>query len=222
MKILSSPKLTTLTQDLNRLKALASQSREKVWKLTKTLHPTNLDSTVSNVTYAKPRNYAWIGFEDVPRSVVSVDSEQNETTRNEELKLTLAGNTIAPTVSVTEQLETEQRQWQAYEHAIEFRTREVDAERTALAKSYTKQCKPKHDQMMQRLTKSMVEMHSAYIELHDMNRSLVDSGIGLHGLCADLPEFLSSPRDKYSEMAEFLREAKREGYIKEVPAELRL
>jgi hypothetical protein len=75
---------------------------------------------------------------------------------------------------------------------------------------------------MVRICKSMLELHAAYSEAYSLKRHLLDSEIGLYGICLTPPEFLSNPSNPHSELSEFIRMAHRKGYIKEVPSELRL
>jgi hypothetical protein len=216
MTILTSPKLTALTEDREALKAKAKQSRDEYWRLTKLLNPAHMDVTVSHIEFAKPLNYAVIGIEhSLPHSVVSTDPQgQEEAARkNDELQRTLAGQPLADSKSIREKLESTHRQWIAYEDAIEFRTREIDSERAALAVQYCKQLRPKYEDQMKRLCKTLIESHAALQELNALKRHLIDNQLGTRcGVCTDMPDFLPSPND--SEWGDFFRDAKRAGWIK--------
>jgi hypothetical protein len=222
-----SEKLTALLSDLDKLKAKAKQSQTEVWRLTKRLSPQLLDSTVIRTTDADAPAAAFIGIKtplDKPGVVSTGTEDKNEAARNNDiLQRTLAGESLAGSTDIKAQLELEHRQWSAYEQAIEFLEREIEREKAILADEYSKKLKPKHDDLMRQLCKPMLEMHAAWASVYDLKRHLIDTGVNLRGLCLTLPEsFLSTPSNKYSELAEFLRAAKREGYIKEIPSELEL
>jgi hypothetical protein len=213
--ILKSPKLTSLLEDRDKLKARAAQSRAEVWRMTQILSPQPNDSTVITVLDVK-------GEAARNKGVVFTGGidEQAEAARKEDaLKRTLAGEPLADSTSLKEKLEKEHRQWHAIEEAIEFRTREIEHERTALAIQYCKEQKPKHDDLLRRVCKTLWEFHAEWSELYKFKRHLIDHEIGLRGICLTLPDFLGAPNDKHSELADFLRAAKREGYVNSIPKE---
>ena len=219
---LESDKLTALSEQLAKLKASATQSRAEGWRLTKLSAPQIHDATVTrSVDGGPPPKTAFIGIKNSPNKpgVLSTGAnEQDETARKEDaLRRTLAGETLPETIGVKEQLEKVTRQYAAYEHAIEFVTREIERERAVLAAEYCKKAKPTHDELMRKVCNPMLELHAAWKELNDFKQHLIDADIGLRGICLDLPDFLGAPNDKYSEMAEFLVVAKSKGYINELP-----
>jgi hypothetical protein len=225
-QVLKSPKLTSLLEDRDKLKARAPQSRAEVWRLTKQLSPQAHDATVSVVMDDDAPTRARIGLKGGrnEKGVVYTGGldEQDEAARREDaLKRTLAGDPLAESIDIKAQLEREHRQWSAIEDAIEFRNREIERERAVLAIQYCKELKPKHDDIMRKLSKSLLETHAAWLELFNLKRHLVDNEVGLRGLCLTLPNFLGAPNDKHNEMADFLNTAKRDSFIKEVPEELR-
>jgi hypothetical protein len=221
-----SDKLTALLEDRGKLKVKAKQSQAEVWRLTKLLSPQIHDETVTRTTDADEPTAAFIGIKtarDKPGVMYTGTGEQNEAARKDDiLKRTLAGEQLADTTDIKAQLEKEHRQWTAYESAIEYLNREIDKEESILSSEYCKRLKPKEKELMTRICEPLLELHAAYSEAYRLKRHLIDSGIGLHGLCLTLPEFLSTPNNPHSEFGDFLRVAKREGYIKEVPSELRL
>jgi hypothetical protein len=221
-----SDKLTESLQSLETHKSKAKQSQAKVWRLTKLLSPQLLDSTVTRTTDADAPTAAFIGIKktrDKPGVVFTGTEDKNEAARKDDiLQRTLAGENLEVSTDIKAQLELEHRQWSAYEQAIEHLNREIDKEKSVLAIQYCKELKPKHDDLMSRLCKPMLELHAAYSEVYNLKRHLIDSGVSLRGICLTLPDFLSTPNNPHSEFADFLRAAKREGYIKEVPSELRL
>jgi hypothetical protein len=225
--ILTSPKLTELKQKLDPLKVKAKKSQAEVWRLTKMMSPQLLDSTVIRTTDADAPTAAYIGIK-TPRDkpgVVStgiIDERAEAARKNDILQRTLAGESLEGSTDIKAQLELEHWQQAAYESAIEHLNREIDKEKSVLAKEYCKQLKPKYEDLMRRLCKQTLELHAAYSEVYDLKRHLIDNEIGLHGVCLTMPNFLSTPNNPYSEFADFLRAAKSEGFIKEVPKELRL
>jgi hypothetical protein len=60
------------------------------------------------------------------------------------------------------------------------------------------------------------------VELYTLERHLINSGVGLRGLSLTLPDFFPNPIDKTSDLADFVREAKREGFINSIPKEFNL
>jgi hypothetical protein len=172
-----------------------------------------------------PPKTAYIGLKNSPNKpgVLSTGvNEQDDAARKEDvLRRTLAGEPLPETIGVKEQLEKVNRQYAAYEDAIEFVTREIEREKTALAIQYCEQQKPKEAELLRRVCKPMLELHAAWSEAYGFRQHLIDSGIGLRGLCLDLPDFLGAPNDKYNEMAMFLVIAKSKGYIKELPKDFR-
>jgi hypothetical protein len=226
--ILTSPKLTELEQKLEILKPKAKASQAEVQRLSKLQYPTAwLDSTVVRVTDIEAPTAAFLGFK--PRggqaSVVSTGSKEQDdmASKQDILNRTIAGESFADMPGIKEQLEKAQRQWAAFEDAIGHLTREIEREKDVLAAQYAKSLKPKHDDLMAKLCKSMLDVHAAWSDVYSLKRELIDSGIGLRGLCLNLPEsFLSTPANSYSELASFFATAKRDGHIREVPQSLRM
>jgi hypothetical protein len=147
--------------------------------------------------------------------------DKTEAARQDDiLKRTLAGESLTDSVAVEEQIEKAQRQWSAYEHAIEHLNREIEREKTVLGIAYSKTKKQLHDQLMVKLGKPALELHSALLEVYELRSHLIDNGIGLRGLCLTLPEFLSTPNNPYSDLADWFRAMKKEGFISATPKEL--
>ena len=186
--LLTSPKLTALKEDLQRLKAGAAQSRATVWQLTQRLNPQSHDATVRRVENYNDRKDKGA---EAGVLITGADSERAEAARKAEaLKRTLEGKPLADSDGAREQLEKAHREWAAFEDAAEFRTREIQVERNALAVEYTKKIRPKHDELMEKLGKPALELHSALLEIYELRRHLIDNGVGLRGLCLNLPEFV--------------------------------
>jgi hypothetical protein len=211
-----SDKLTALLSDREKMKALSKQKRDEVWRFTGMINP-----QFNEVSVLRIANVA--EYNKLKGGVLQRDTEQDQTIPEADIiKRALAGESIDDSVGIKELLAKAQREWTAIERAIEHLDREIAGEKNVLAKEYCKHLQPKEKELMGRVCKHMLEFHAAYSEAYDLRRHLVDTGIGLHGVCLNLPDFLSTPNNPYSEMADFFRAAKREGYIKEIPSELRL
>jgi hypothetical protein len=112
-------------------------------------------------------------------------------------------------------------QWRGLEEAREILVRRiVDLKRNA-GKVVCEKLRPEHDEIMKRLSKALLEAHAAYVQFDDFKRNLLFNECGLYGICSIEPDFLESPGDKTSSLAQYFREARQAGYIKAVPAELR-
>jgi hypothetical protein len=207
-------------------KAKSKDAAANMQRLNKSLHPQWLDSTVVRVTDVEAPTATLVGFKPLrdQASIVTTGlKDQDEAARKADiLKRTLAGESIAHSATVSEQLEKEQRERAAQEIAIEFLEREIEKEKTALAIEYVKTLRPKHDEQMRQLCKALLDVHAAWTEVYGLKRHLIDSSVGLRGLCLTMPDFLGSPNDAYSDMAAFFTAAKREGWIKEIPQSLRM
>ena len=216
--ILNSPKLTGVNAKKAELKPRAKHWNDERHRLTKILSPQYMDETVIRIDDVKKDAANRKGA--IPTDVIDETAEAAR--RAEDLRRTLAGQPLADLTSVEDQLRAEHRQWSAIEEAIEFVHREIKSEKTALAVAYCKQRRPDHDRLMVKLCASLLETHKTWAELYALKRHLVDEGVGLIGLCQTMPDFLGAPIDPYSEFADFLRLAKKEGFINSVPNELEL
>jgi hypothetical protein len=215
---LKSEKLTALRANLDKQKARAAELKAERLRLTKILSPHFADVTVKRYTPEEVKANTYYK----PSAPASLDLETKEAARKAEvLKRTLAGEPLEHSADTNALLEHNQRQSAAIEDAIEFLTREIYLERSILSALYCKQLKPKEATLMSRICKSAVEAHAAWSELYELKRHLIDSEVGLRGLCLTLPEFLGAPNSKYSPLADFFRDAKRDGYISAIPVELR-
>jgi hypothetical protein len=224
--ILTSDKLTALHQSLAKQKANAAQCRAEVWRLTTLLSPASAynetSSTVWDADVAKVARIGLLKTTQKNRVVSTPDGQDEAARRKDAIERTLAGETIVTPTSLREQLESENLKWSAAEDAIEFLIREIQREKTALAIEYSKKMKPKHDALMKSFCQKQLEAHAVWRELYDLKRHLIDSEVGLRSLCLTTPDFLGAPNDPRSEMGDFFRAAKSDGFISTVPVELRL
>jgi hypothetical protein len=218
--------ITSLTADREKLTARAATSRAEISRLSKLLFPHYLDVTVVNVDLPVKISAAVLGAPSLaitgtkPGIVTTAADEENAARNAEIIKQTIAGHSLNEKTSNEEKLNQEHRQLAAIESAIEFVDRELYKQKHKLAVEHCKNKRPEHDAIMRRLYAALLETHSAWSELYALKRELIDTGIGLHGICQHTPEtFLSTPNNAYSPMADFFREGLRHGWTKKIPAE---
>ncbi len=213
--ILKSDKLAGLNAKKAELRASAKLWNTERHRLAKILSPQYHEVTVTRIDDvlkdAANRKGAVTGV---------IDETAEAARKAEELRRTLAGEPLANPSSIEEQLRVSNKQLTAVEDALEYVNGEIRSEKTALAIAYSKQRRPDHDRLMAKLCASLLETHKAWGEVYALKRHLVDEGVGLIGLCLTMPDFLGAPVDPYSDMADFFRAAKKEGFINAVPNEL--
>src|SRR5229473_3685760 len=213
--ILKSDKLTSLNAKKAELRASAKLWNTERHRLAKILSPQYLDETVTRIDDVQKEAATKKG------AVTGVIDETAEAARKaEELRRTLAGEPLANPISIEEQLRVANKQLTAVEDALEYVNGEIKREKTALAIAYSKQRKVDHDRLMVKLCSSLLETHKAWGDVYALKRHLIDNEIGLIGLCLTMPDFLGAPVDPYSDMADFFRAAKKDGFISKVPADL--
>jgi len=213
--ILKSEKLAGLLAKKAELRASAKHWNTERHRLAKILSPQYLDVTVLRIDDVLKDAATKKG------AVTGVIDETAEAARKaEELRRTLAGEPLANPSSIEELLRVANKQLTAVENALEYVDGEIKREKTALAVAYCKQRMPDHNRLMVKFCASLLETHKVWGELFALKRHLVDEGVGLIGLCQTMPDFLGAPIDPYSEMADFFRAAKKEGFINAVPQEL--
>jgi hypothetical protein len=222
--ILKSDKLTTLQEDRNKLTVRAAVSRAEINRLNKILFQAQIqDATVVRTTETMVRVVELgrpLSFKISPGVIVTPDDEETTARNDDILKRTLAGESLEQKESDREKLEREHRQLSAIEHAIEHLDGEIYKEKTALAIRYCKTRVADHNAMMTRLYAALLETHSALSDLYALKQQLVDSGIGTRGICTTLPDsFLPAPGNPYSELADYFREGKRQGWVSKIPVE---
>jgi hypothetical protein len=73
---------------------------------------------------------------------------------------------------------------------------------------------------MTRLFDALLAAHSAWRDIYNLKRHLIDNEIGLRDICQLLPtDFMGAPTDKHSKMADFFRDGKRMGWASKLPVE---
>jgi hypothetical protein len=215
---LKSEKLTSLRTGKAKQEERAAQLKAERLRLTTILHPQFTDAAVQRYT---PNELTLKTHLFKGNVSTHPNAEQDQAARKDEvLRRTLAGEPLENSVDTRAQLEQNHRQSAAIEDAIEFLTREIDRERSVLSIQYCKDLKKKETELMSQICKTLVQLHSPMKELFGIKRHLIDHEIGLRGICLTLPDFLGAP-NQHSEMAQFLRQAKSDGYVSALPAELR-
>ena len=209
---ISSPLLTELESKEADLKTKIFNCKTTVEQLSR-----NQDSGISIRRWTEDVHGNEIGNSRKTGPIPSKHDDDDERSQAEILKRTLAGEPVE-FHDIPAQLNLCHKQWRAYEDALEHVTQAIYREKNVLAIAYCKELKPAHDALMARLCKELAGVHPVHLELHNMRRDLIDSGIMLHGICLTMPdEFIGHPLNKWSEFGDFLRQAKQDGYIKSIP-----
>jgi hypothetical protein len=135
--------------------------------------------------------------------------------------LVLAGKDIPADTDIDAELKRGMAEWKALEDAKEIQRRRIDQLKKEAEKELCQSLRPAHDKIMTRLCKSLAETHAAYVELFRMKSEFYNNGIGYGGLFNIEPDFLDSPTDRTSYLAEFFRDATKAKFLPSVPVELR-
>ena len=149
--------------------------------------------------------------------------QNGETAEEKEARISAVINGEAPVAptNVDGRIAEINVQWRGIEDARELLLRRITDLKRNAARQICQSLRPKHDDIMKRLSRSLIETHAAYTEFETFKRTLLNNECGLYGVCDVEPEFLELPTDRTSSLAQFFREAKQAGYIRAVPAELR-
>jgi hypothetical protein len=157
------------------------------------------------------------------RGRIAVGDELQPDNRAAQIEHTLAGGSVSPSSDLTAQLGLAMLQWRAIDDAKESLNKKIYQAKRDAAIKIVADLKVHHDSIMKRLIGPLVEVHSAFVELSAMRQELCDKEIGIsNGVCGLLPDFLGAPTNGYSEFADFMRAAVAAGYLKSVPAQLRI
>jgi hypothetical protein len=143
------------------------------------------------------------------------------TNDNALVDLVLAGKDIPADTDIDAELKRGMAEWKALEDAKEIQRRRIDQVKKEAEKELCQSLRPAHDKIMTRLAKSLAETHAAYVELFRMKSEFYNNGIRYGGLFNIEPDFLDSPTDRSSYLAEFFRDATKAKFLPSVPVELR-
>jgi hypothetical protein len=157
------------------------------------------------------------------REQLATGDELQPDDRAAQIEHTLAGGLVSATSTLSSQLGLAMLQWRAIDDAKVVLSKNITKAKRAAAIKVLAAEKPAHDSIMKRLLASLVEVHSAHVELSALRQELCNKEIGLfNGVGELLPDFLGAPTNGYSEFADFMRAAVKSGYLKSLPKELRL
>jgi hypothetical protein len=157
------------------------------------------------------------------RERIAAGDQVQSDEKDAQIEHTLAGGSVSPDADLTGQLRLAMLQWRAIDDAKHSLSKTIRSAKRDAAIKVLAGLKPAHDAIMKRLIGPLVEVQSAFVELSAMRQELCDKEIGLfNGVCELLPDFLDSPTNGYSEMADFFRAAVKAGYLRSIPKELRL
>jgi hypothetical protein len=157
------------------------------------------------------------------RDRIAAGDEIQPDNRAAQIEHTLAGGSVSAASDLSSQLGLAMLQWRAIDDAKETLSKKILKAKRDAAVKVVAGLKVPHDAIMKRLIGPPVEVHSAFVELSAMRQELCDKEIGLlNGVCELLPDFLGSPLNAHSELADFMRAAVTSQYLNAVPKELRL
>ncbi|MCK1640461.1 hypothetical protein IVA95_23465 [Bradyrhizobium sp. 157] len=146
-----------------------------------------------------------------------------ETVEEKEARISaiINGDAPLPQTNIDGRIADINTQWRSIEDAKEVLVRRVVELKRKAGREICQTFRPKHDEIMKRLSESLLKTHAAYVEFERLKRDLLTNECGLYGVFDIEPDFLESPTDRTSSLAQYFREAKAAGYIKAVPAEFR-
>ena len=224
---LTSDEKTADTQNKTRLLASAAQSRAEIWRLNKILYPERTYDETSITTWDPGKTtVARIGLLKstlTKAEMTAPAASQDEAARKKDaIERTLAGKPIETATTNRDQLASEETKLWATLDALEFLTAKIERENQRLSFQYAQKTKPKHDALTKNVCHKALELHTALRELQGLKRHFIDNQISFNGLFGTVPDFLGPSNSPFSDMAEFLRSAKNDGFISAVPKELRI
>jgi hypothetical protein len=213
MTILTSPTLTEFETKCDHHKSQSKSVCDEFRRVTKLQREDFLDHTsvtrmmdVSKRTISEPP-------ENLAGRTTGTTVEADAKRRQDDLERTLRGEPLAERTDTKARLDELNRRAQAEESAINFLEKQIAAEKYKLAVEHCRALKPKEAKIMAALYKALADVHSAHCDLNDMRQTLIDDGIGLRGICLNMPDFLDNPRNKNSNLAEYFHEGHKNGFI---------
>jgi hypothetical protein len=148
------------------------------------------------------------------RKQVGLSNEEKET----QVAAVLAGNSIPNDMDVETEMKKTFRELAVIQEANRVAQAQLAATQKAVARKICEGLRPEHDKLCKKLCAALTDAHSAWLELYAAKRALANQGAGFYGLFNPDPyEFLGSPTDKSTDFAEFMRDAARAGFCKELP-----
>lgn len=129
-----------------------------------------------------------------------------------------SGQPLPDSANVDAELATLMVEWRAIEDAKEIQTHRIYDARKDAARKLCQSLKPQHDKLMKALCASLADAHATWAELFSLKRGIMNQGARLNGLLlADPQDLLGVPSDRSSDFHDFMREASRSGYCRELP-----
>jgi hypothetical protein len=136
------------------------------------------------------------------------------------ITMVLAGEDIPASSEIDAKIATEMRGWEATIDAEQSLKAPLAAAKYEAATDILAALKKPHDEIMKRLLAALVAASAANAELFDLSRQLKDQSIGWrNGVCQLMPTDVIGVPHKYSELAEFMRQAVAAGYLSTLPKE---
>jgi hypothetical protein len=223
----TADELESLEKDLADKKAMLSTGSEKLLRLIQLNRSDSVDQTVINRERPSTKSgefatKATIDIWDEPTANRStgVSAAEAAKSRDDDRDSVLRGEPLADRPSVTGQIDDQNRYCRAIEAAIESITRDINRKKAILAQNHCEKLKPQYREDMRLLCKALADAHAVHVKLNTVRQHLIDTGIGFRGVYLSMPDsFLNHALNKYSEFADFMRDAKRDGFIDAIPAE---
>jgi hypothetical protein len=133
------------------------------------------------------------------------------------------GDTIAPPKTYTAQLEELKRQKWNINEALDVLAGKERLAQTEIHRRYCADLKKESDLQTKQLVDSVVLTHKLFVDYFKTKRHLIGNSIGLHGgvFSLDLEQFFGVPTDRTGALANFFREAVKNGHLKNMPEALK-
>jgi hypothetical protein len=134
----------------------------------------------------------------------------------------IAGNSVVPVKSWSEQRLDLQRAMRDVENALDFMAGKKRAVEYQAGARLAHSIKAQHDAAEKTMVDALVVAHERHFLYWQAKRHLLNNGIGIYGLfSSDVDNVLGIPIDKGTPLADLLRTAVTNGFLKAVPESLR-
>jgi hypothetical protein len=144
-----------------------------------------------------------------------IKSDPTQSDKDAEVQRVLANE---PARNLSDEYERKRRDFRALEDAEHQQKQRVEQCRKEAGKKLCAFMKPRHDELMKKIGKSLFDAYVDWRELYPTKQHIMRYQLGYNGLFdADPQEVIDIPTDRGSPLADFLRECLRLGYIKKLP-----
>lgn len=134
----------------------------------------------------------------------------------------IAGNSVQPIKSWSTRRIELQHAMRDVETALDFMASKKRAVEYQAGARLAKEIKTQHDAAEKAVVDALVVAHEKHFLYWQAKRHLLNNGIGIYGLfSSDVDNVLGIPIDKGSPLADLLRTAVTNGFLKSVPESLR-